>query len=147
MADEGTVQCPNEKCRNDSAYWYQLQIRSADEPMTAFYKVRVVHICRRLMLTDHSVQSAAKNGASKLIRTKLHTGAFGLENCIIIPPTWTLKLYYSNLHTAFISRSLWPVSKPNLLESVHYFGLCKATLLILHVTMLFATLALTPEIA
>jgi hypothetical protein len=34
-----TVQCPNEKCRNDEAYWYQLQIRSADEPMTAFYKV------------------------------------------------------------------------------------------------------------
>ena len=32
------VQCPNEKCRNDQAYWYQLQIRSADEPMTAFYK-------------------------------------------------------------------------------------------------------------
>jgi DNA-directed RNA polymerase III subunit RPC11 len=38
-ADDGTVQCPNEKCRNDEAYWYQLQIRSADEPMTAFYKV------------------------------------------------------------------------------------------------------------
>lgn len=34
-----SVQCPNEKCRNDEAYWYQLQIRSADEPMTAFYKV------------------------------------------------------------------------------------------------------------
>jgi DNA-directed RNA polymerase III subunit RPC11 len=33
-----SVQCPNEKCRNDQAYWYQLQIRSADEPMTAFYK-------------------------------------------------------------------------------------------------------------
>jgi DNA-directed RNA polymerase III subunit RPC11 len=33
------VQCPNEKCRNHEAYWYQLQIRSADEPMTAFYKV------------------------------------------------------------------------------------------------------------
>lgn len=38
--DRRTVQCPNEKCRNDEAYWYQLQIRSADEPMTAFYKVR-----------------------------------------------------------------------------------------------------------
>jgi len=40
MANECTVQCPNEKCRNHEAYWYQLQIRSADEPMTAFYKVR-----------------------------------------------------------------------------------------------------------
>jgi DNA-directed RNA polymerase III subunit RPC11 len=37
--DQTEVQCPNEKCRNDRAYWYQLQIRSADEPMTAFYKV------------------------------------------------------------------------------------------------------------
>lgn len=37
-----TVQCPNEKCRNDEAYWYQLQIRSADEPMTAFYKVSCI---------------------------------------------------------------------------------------------------------
>ncbi|PSN67915.1 hypothetical protein BS50DRAFT_633577 [Corynespora cassiicola Philippines] len=36
--DKTNVQCPNEKCRNDQAYWYQLQIRSADEPMTAFYK-------------------------------------------------------------------------------------------------------------
>jgi DNA-directed RNA polymerase III subunit RPC11 len=42
MADKETVQCPNEKCRNHEAYWYQLQIRSADEPMTAFYKVRRV---------------------------------------------------------------------------------------------------------
>ncbi|KAF2476908.1 uncharacterized protein BDR25DRAFT_208675 [Lindgomyces ingoldianus] len=36
--DKTSVQCPDEKCRNDTAYWYQLQIRSADEPMTAFYK-------------------------------------------------------------------------------------------------------------
>ncbi|EFQ86540.1 hypothetical protein PTT_18169 [Pyrenophora teres f. teres 0-1] len=36
--DKTEVQCPNEKCRNHEAYWYQLQIRSADEPMTAFYK-------------------------------------------------------------------------------------------------------------
>ncbi|KAF1979353.1 hypothetical protein BU23DRAFT_152662 [Bimuria novae-zelandiae CBS 107.79] len=36
--DKTNVQCPNEKCRNFEAYWYQLQIRSADEPMTAFYK-------------------------------------------------------------------------------------------------------------
>ncbi|KAF2656217.1 DNA-directed RNA polymeras-like protein III subunit RPC10 [Lophiostoma macrostomum CBS 122681] len=36
--DQTDVQCPNDKCRNDKAYWYQLQIRSADEPMTAFYK-------------------------------------------------------------------------------------------------------------
>ncbi|KAF1996535.1 hypothetical protein P154DRAFT_579788 [Amniculicola lignicola CBS 123094] len=36
--DQTDVVCSNEKCRNGKAYWYQLQIRSADEPMTAFYK-------------------------------------------------------------------------------------------------------------
>lgn len=33
------VQCPNSACENREAYFYQLQIRSADEPMTSFYKV------------------------------------------------------------------------------------------------------------
>jgi hypothetical protein len=57
------------------------------------------------MLTDHSAQNAAKNGASKVMKTKLHTGAFGLENCIILYPNWTPKFYYLNLHTAFNLRS------------------------------------------
>ncbi|EJD01796.1 uncharacterized protein FOMMEDRAFT_20569 [Fomitiporia mediterranea MF3/22] len=35
-ADSTTVACP--KCDNDRAYFYQLQIRSADEPMTTFYR-------------------------------------------------------------------------------------------------------------
>lgn len=30
--------CPNEKCDNSEAKFYQLQIRSADEPMTSFLK-------------------------------------------------------------------------------------------------------------
>jgi DNA-directed RNA polymerase III subunit RPC11 len=34
-----TAQCPNPKCHNREAYFYQLQIRSADEPMTTFLKV------------------------------------------------------------------------------------------------------------
>lgn len=33
------VQCPAEGCEGDRAYFYQLQIRSADEPMTSFCKV------------------------------------------------------------------------------------------------------------
>ena len=33
------VQCPGEECDNSQAYFYQVQIRSADEPMTTFYKV------------------------------------------------------------------------------------------------------------
>ncbi|KAK5018685.1 hypothetical protein BJ546DRAFT_999818 [Cryomyces antarcticus] len=32
------VPCDNDKCDGRSAYYYQLQIRSADEPMTTFYK-------------------------------------------------------------------------------------------------------------
>lgn len=30
--------CPNERCDNSEAKFYQLQIRSADEPMTSFLK-------------------------------------------------------------------------------------------------------------
>ncbi|KIO20692.1 hypothetical protein M407DRAFT_134419 [Tulasnella calospora MUT 4182] len=35
-ADKTKVTCP--KCEHDWAYFMQLQIRSADEPMTTFYK-------------------------------------------------------------------------------------------------------------
>lgn len=34
-----TAQCPAENCNGDRAYFFQLQIRSADEPMTTFLKV------------------------------------------------------------------------------------------------------------
>lgn len=33
-----TAQCPNENCDSRLAYFRQVQIRSADEPMTSFYK-------------------------------------------------------------------------------------------------------------
>lgn len=36
--DQTQAQCPVEDCGNDHAYFFQLQIRSADEPMTTFYK-------------------------------------------------------------------------------------------------------------
>lgn len=36
--DQTTAQCPIDSCGNDKAYFFQLQIRSADEPMTTFYK-------------------------------------------------------------------------------------------------------------
>ncbi|CAK5277869.1 unnamed protein product [Mycena citricolor] len=35
-ADATMASCPT--CNNDKAYFYQLQIRSADEPMTTFYR-------------------------------------------------------------------------------------------------------------
>lgn len=37
--DKTEVNCANERCENRSAYFRQVQIRSADEPMTTFYKV------------------------------------------------------------------------------------------------------------
>jgi len=34
-----TAQCPRESCEGTEAFYHQIQIRSADEPMTTFYKV------------------------------------------------------------------------------------------------------------
>lgn len=36
--DQTTAQCAVDSCGGEKAYFYQLQIRSADEPMTTFYK-------------------------------------------------------------------------------------------------------------
>lgn len=36
--DQTGAQCTVDTCGGDKAYFYQLQIRSADEPMTTFYK-------------------------------------------------------------------------------------------------------------
>ena len=36
--DQTAAQCPIDSCGGDKAYFFQLQIRSADEPMTTFYK-------------------------------------------------------------------------------------------------------------
>lgn len=36
--DQTTVRCPKDECTGTKGYFYQLQIRSADEPMTTFYK-------------------------------------------------------------------------------------------------------------
>ncbi|KAI0008309.1 hypothetical protein F4779DRAFT_618743 [Xylariaceae sp. FL0662B] len=38
-ADKTQVQCNNSGCNGKEAAFYQIQIRSADEPMTSFYKV------------------------------------------------------------------------------------------------------------
>ncbi|KAI1076945.1 hypothetical protein F5B20DRAFT_298820 [Whalleya microplaca] len=37
-ADKTQVQCNNSACDGKEAAFYQIQIRSADEPMTSFYK-------------------------------------------------------------------------------------------------------------
>ncbi len=38
-AQKTKVQCTAEKCEGEEAAFFQVQIRSADEPMTSFYKV------------------------------------------------------------------------------------------------------------
>ncbi|SPQ19110.1 a056bacb-c6d1-4e32-b938-80fd9f910b96 [Thermothielavioides terrestris] len=40
-AQKGRVQCPTADCSGVEAAFFQVQIRSADEPMTTFYKVGV----------------------------------------------------------------------------------------------------------
>lgn len=42
------AQCPAENCNGDRAYFFQLQIRSADEPMTTFLKVRIYPLRMRV---------------------------------------------------------------------------------------------------
>ena len=39
------MQCPAAGCNGNEAAFYQIQIRSADEPMTSFFKVRVPLSC------------------------------------------------------------------------------------------------------
>ncbi|KAI9056022.1 hypothetical protein LZ554_000954 [Drepanopeziza brunnea f. sp. 'monogermtubi'] len=36
-ADKTKIQCPKNGCNGDEAAFFQMQIRSADEPMTGFY--------------------------------------------------------------------------------------------------------------
>lgn len=38
-SDQADAQCPREGCEGARAAFHQVQIRSADEPMTIFYKV------------------------------------------------------------------------------------------------------------
>ncbi|XXH05927.1 hypothetical protein Hte_012370 [Hypoxylon texense] len=37
-ADKSNIQCNNSACDGREAAYYQVQIRSADEPMTSFYR-------------------------------------------------------------------------------------------------------------
>ena len=38
IAEKTTVNCPNPNCHHTKAYFMQIQIRSADEPATIFYR-------------------------------------------------------------------------------------------------------------
>jgi len=68
-----SAQCPAENCNGDRAYFFQLQIRSADEPMTTFLKVRDPPLRMRtlhILTTIHSVAIAVHDGE----RTDLISG-------------------------------------------------------------------------
>ena len=77
---EKLAQCPREGCDGSQAFFYQVQIRSADEPMTTFYKVSILptfpsrppppkkksqgafHLQKKLILLIYSVQLALRDG-------------------------------------------------------------------------------------
>jgi len=52
LTEMRTVQCTRDGCDNAQASFYQVQIRSADEPMTTFYKVHAS--IYRLMLVQNT---------------------------------------------------------------------------------------------
>lgn len=61
--DQTGAQCPVEDCGSDRAYFFQLQIRSADEPMTTFYKVSDgMTSIPKSPVTNRSVSSVVQNG-------------------------------------------------------------------------------------
>lgn len=57
------VNCTSEKCDNREAYYRQVQIRSADEPMTTFYRVlfRIISAMRPFIDMD-SAPNATETG-------------------------------------------------------------------------------------
>jgi hypothetical protein len=111
--DDRAVQCPNEKCRNDSAYWYQLQIRSADEPMTAFYKVGFVSEPREFPLTNGSVPSVRKNGENDLVFSVSRTRSSGAFECMAIYP---ILFFLRSGSTVFFSNARLHFAIPLRLE-------------------------------
>ena len=49
-AQKAQTQCPKGDCNGDEAAYFQVQIRSADEPMTSFYKVSCPRCLGELVL-------------------------------------------------------------------------------------------------
>ncbi|KAJ5611643.1 hypothetical protein N7528_008748 [Penicillium herquei] len=64
-ADSMATQCPNEGCNGDRAYFYQLQIRSADEPMTTFLRLTAVG---SVQAVRHSGESSARPSSRILMQ-------------------------------------------------------------------------------
>ena len=77
------VQCPNERCNNNEAFFYLLQIRSADEPMTAFYKVCSWDFEGSRILRFGEIVGSAKlvNDANELLVYKVWEAMEGVGGC------------------------------------------------------------------
>lgn len=53
-AQKGKAQCPAEGCDGEEAAFFQVQIRSADEPMTSFFKVCAPAVFYAMLLRPSS---------------------------------------------------------------------------------------------
>jgi Transcription factor S-II (TFIIS) len=91
------MQCPKEGCNGEEAAFFQVQIRSADEPMTGFYKVGVEHGLRReeSVLTE-TVYDLWKSVERELKPWEMELGGFGKRS------GWVLVLYL-----IAIQRGVW----------------------------------------
>lgn len=56
-AQKGKAQCPAEGCDGEEAAFFQVQIRSADEPMTSFFKARAPAVSYSMLLRPPSTDS------------------------------------------------------------------------------------------
>jgi DNA-directed RNA polymerase III subunit RPC11 len=94
------VQCKNEKCDNTEAKFYQMQIRSADEPMTNFYKVCFVG---SVGLRDHNTDLLVVHQVQKRVE-RMSVGYFGVFGVYFhgqqkIPAAQTNRFHFSkNFH-------------------------------------------------
>lgn len=57
-AQKGKAQCPAEGCDGEEAAFFQVQIRSADEPMTSFFKACPPAACYAMLLRPSSTDSS-----------------------------------------------------------------------------------------
>jgi DNA-directed RNA polymerase subunit M/transcription elongation factor TFIIS len=69
-ADKAQMQCPKEGCNGEEAAFFQVQIRSADEPMTGFYKVRLYDRFRRVWMLMNAVYDMWKSVERELRASK-----------------------------------------------------------------------------
>lgn len=56
-AQKGKAQCPAEGCDGEEAAFFQVQIRSADEPMTSFFKACAHAASYAMLLRPSSTDS------------------------------------------------------------------------------------------